>query len=117
LRALWRGVLASNGPTLSALRPIIVVKERSGPGMQLRLVAGPLSDAAAAARICAVLAERQRACETSVFDGQRLAMNSDDPPPAARPVPRKRSAARRPSGDETATRPTPSALSSVYSGR
>ena len=117
LRALWRGVLASNGPTLSALRPIIVVKERNGPGMQLRLVAGPLSDAAAAARICAVLAENQRACETSVFDGQRLAMKSDDVPAAARSAPRKRSAARRPAGEETATRPAPSALSSVYNGR
>ena len=44
LRALWRGLLKSksNAP-LSALRPIIVVKEGTGGlGMQLRLVAGPL---------------------------------------------------------------------------
>src|SRR5216683_1525533 len=48
LRALWRGLLKSksNAP-LAALRPIIVVKEsNSGLGMQLRLVAGPLADAA-----------------------------------------------------------------------
>jgi hypothetical protein len=114
LRALWRAVLASNGPTLSALRPIIVVKERSGPGMQLRLVAGPLSDAAAAARICAVLAESQRVCETSVFDGQRLAMKADDPPPKASPAPRKRSVTRRTTSDETAARPVPSATSSLH---
>ena len=47
LRALWRGLLKSrsNAP-LMALRPIIVIKEgNSGLGMQLRLVAGPLSDA------------------------------------------------------------------------
>jgi hypothetical protein len=46
--------------------------------MQLRLVAGPLSDAAAAARICAAITERERPCETTVFDGQRLAMTAED---------------------------------------
>src|SRR3954454_5099501 len=67
LRALWRGILAANQPSVSALKPIIVVKERSnGLGMQLRLVAGPLNDAAAAAKICAALLESQRPCETSV---------------------------------------------------
>ena len=59
------------------------MKERSnGLGMQLRLVAGPLSDAAAAAKICAALIESERSCETSVFDGQRLAMKSDDTAPS-----------------------------------
>ncbi len=75
LRALWRGLLKSN-PALAALRPVIAVKEgRSGLGMQLRLVAGPLRDAAAAAKICAGLVESKRSCETTEFDGQRLAMN------------------------------------------
>ena len=76
LRALWHGL--SRTPALNGLRPIIVVRERSnGLGMQLRLVAGPLTDAAAAARICATLAEGKRTCETSVFDGQRLALKND----------------------------------------
>jgi outer membrane biosynthesis protein TonB len=80
LRALWRGLLKSrsNAP-LAALQPIIVIKEgNNGLGMQLRLVAGPLSDAAAAARICAAITERERPCETTVFDGQRLAMTAED---------------------------------------
>src|ERR1700676_1397035 len=49
LRALWRGLLQSrSNALLTTLRPIIVVREGStGLGMQLRLVAGPLSDAAA----------------------------------------------------------------------
>ena len=66
LRALWRGLLKSksNAP-LTALRPIIVIKEgTNGLGMQLRLVAGPLNDAGAAAKICAVLTENKRPCET-----------------------------------------------------
>jgi hypothetical protein len=77
LRALWRGLLKSrsNAP-LAALQPIIVIKEsNNGLGMQLRLVAGPLTDAAAAARICAKMAENERPCTTTVYDGQRLAVN------------------------------------------
>jgi len=98
LRALWQGLLKSrsNAP-LTALRPIIVIKESiNGLGMQLRLVAGPLNDAGAAAKICAVLAENKRPCETTIFDGQRLSLKADDPPPiAAKPVPRRRGIAKR----------------------
>ena len=98
LRALWRGLLKSrsNAP-LAALRPIIVIKEgTNGLGMQLRLVAGPLNDAGAAARICAVLTENKRPCETAIFDGQRLSLKPDDPPPAAaKPAPRRRGIAKR----------------------
>jgi hypothetical protein len=88
LRALWRGLLKSrsNAP-LAALQPLIVVKERdNGLGMQLRLVAGPLGDAAAAARICARLAENEHPCETTVFDGQRLALKADDVPTATESI-------------------------------
>jgi hypothetical protein len=78
LRALWRGVRHVNAE-LAALNPIVVIREgRTGLGMQLHLAAGPLQDAAAAARICAVLAETRRACETTVYDGQRLAMKTDE---------------------------------------
>jgi len=98
LRALWRGLLKSrsNAP-LAALRPIIVIKEStSGLGMQLRLVAGPLNDAGAAAKVCAVLTENNRPCETTVFDGQRLSVKADDPPPiVTKPTPHRRSVAKR----------------------
>src|SRR5439155_24219459 len=98
LRALWLGLLKSrsNAP-LAALRPIIVIKEATGGlGMQLRLVAGPLNDAGAAARICAVLTENKRPCETTIFDGQRLSLKSDDSPPtAAEPALRPRGIAKR----------------------
>jgi hypothetical protein len=98
LRALWRGLLKSrsNAP-LKELRPIIVVKESTnGLGMQLRLVAGPLNDAGAAAKICAVLTENSRPCETAIFDGQRLSLGADDPKPVAtKPAPRRRGAAKQ----------------------
>ncbi len=98
LRALWRGLLKSrsNAP-LATLRPIIVVKEgTNGLGMQLRLVAGPLNDAGAAARICAVLTENKRHCETAIFDGQRLSLGPEDQPAAAaKPTPHRRGVAKR----------------------
>lgn len=78
LRALWRGVTKSN-PEVAALRPIIMIKEgTTGPGMQLRLGAGPLVNAAVAAKFCAGLAENDRHCETTVFDGQRLSMRGSE---------------------------------------
>ncbi len=121
LRALWRGLLKSKSTaSLATLRPIIVVKEsNTGLGMQLRLVAGPLNDAAAAAKICAALVESQRTCETAVFDGQRLAIKADEPaasekPAATKPVVRRRRAAT----NEDASRGSPpSMLSSVFGGR
>jgi hypothetical protein len=121
LRALWRGLLKSraNAP-LAALHPIIVVKEaNTGLGMQLRLAAGPLSDAAAAAKICAAMIENQRPCETTVFDGQRLAMKADEDPPAAaanpapvkpaaaKPAARRRSYARHANNEEPDKKPDP----------
>jgi hypothetical protein len=93
LRALWRGMLKSrdNRAALGDLQPIIVLREsNTGLGMQLKLAAGPLHDAAEAARICAALTESsKRGCETTVFDGQRLAMGAEEaqPAPASKPQP------------------------------
>jgi hypothetical protein len=94
LRALWRGLLKShdNRTALADLQPIIVLREsNTGLGMQLKLAAGPLHDAAEAAKICAALTESsKRTCETTVFDGQRLAMGAEEtaqPTPSAKPQP------------------------------
>jgi hypothetical protein len=128
LRALWRGLLKSrsNAP-LATLRPIIVVKEgHNGLGMQLRLVAGPLDDAAAAAKICAGLIENDRPCETTVFEGQRLAMKADEQPPAAAAKPgsakpatgrgygHRRSAPKRVEKDEPVKTPDPPSTFSSF---
>jgi hypothetical protein len=98
LRMLWLGLLKSrsNAP-LAALQPIIVIREGTkGLGMQLHLVAGPLHDAGAAAKICAVLTENRRPCETTIFDGQRLSLKAEDPAPAAaKPTYRRRGVAKR----------------------
>jgi len=120
LRALWRGLTKSK-PELVELHPIIMVKESAtGLGMQLRLAAGPLTDAAAAAKICAALIESQRTCETTVYDGQRLAMKADEPPlPAVKPAPptqqqqshRRNYYPKRAKQDDSPAKPEPSTLS------
>jgi len=122
LRALWRGLLKTraNAP-LAALRPIIMIKEsNTGLGMQLRLVAGPLTDAAAAAKICAGMLASERPCETTVFDGQRLAMNGNDQPAPTTPAKpathtrhytSKHAAAPK---DEPPKKPEPSTLSLIF---
>jgi hypothetical protein len=117
LRALWRGLTKSNSE-LAALRPIIMVKESAtGLGMQLRLAAGPLTDAAAAAKICAALIESERSCETTVFDGQRLAMKADEQqPPVVKPSPpqqqhRRNYYPKRAKNDDAPAKPEPSTLS------
>jgi hypothetical protein len=122
LRALWRGLLKSrSNAALTTLRPIIVVKEGSnGLGMQLRLVAGPLSDAAAAAKICAGMGENNRPCETTVFEGQRLAIKAEDSDaksPAAKPVPRKHSAPKHIAAPEEPNKPEPPSTMSTLFGK
>jgi len=99
LRALWRGVLKSHKAQLEGLRPLITIRERrNGLGLQLRLIAGPIKDAAAAAQICAVLSEAERDCATAAFDGQRLSLASEpeERTAPARPAKRKSSGSRPP---------------------
>lgn len=96
LRALWRGLVKSHKAQLDGLRPLIAVHERrNGLGLQLRLIAGPIKDAAAVAQICAVLDNANRDCKTATFDGQRLSLAAEPEqkaaPAAARPPKPRRS--------------------------
>lgn len=128
LRALWRTVVASNA-ALKALTPIILVREnKTGLGAQLRLAAGPLQDAATAAKICAALAEAKRGCETAVYDGQRLAMARGEHEPlpaagakaevgAAKPAPAKRTWTRHAKKEEPPPKPEPSGISSWFNSK
>ena len=126
LRALWRGLLKTraNAP-LAALRPIIVIKESgTGLGMQLRLVAGPLPDAAAAAILCAGMIANDRPCEPTVFDGQRLVLTGNDqdqpaPTPTTKPATHGRHygnkhAAAAPKDEPAPKKPEPSTLSLIF---
>lgn len=126
LRNLWRSMVAYN-PALKALTPIISVREnKNGLGAQLRLAAGPLQDAATAAKICAALAERKRGCETTVYDGQRLVMarGETESSPAAKPkeavpkpAPAKRSWTHHAQQEEPPPEPKPSGISSWFNSK
>lgn len=75
LRSRWQQLRAQHGPVLEGLRPVISIQEGGRPGsVELRLVVGPLSNANAAARLCATLTLAGVNCKTAVFDGQRLAL-------------------------------------------
>jgi hypothetical protein len=75
LRALWTVASRRHANLLEGLRPIVHLRENNRrPGnVELRLVAGPLSNAATAARLCAAMAAGGAACQPALFDGQRLA--------------------------------------------
>ncbi|CAN5282980.1 hypothetical protein BH10PSE11_BH10PSE11_04630 [soil metagenome] len=116
LRAVWRGALKVHSQQLASLQPVIVVKERhDGLGMQLRLVAGPLSDAAEAAKLCAeFLTASNRACETSVYEGQRLSMVSEKKPEAPVQRAKRRSKQRSEPVEE---KPRTSSFSSFFGNK
>jgi hypothetical protein len=75
LRARWATLRGNHGSTLEGMRPLISIKEGPKAGtVELRLVAGPVANAAAAARICARLQTKGVPCIPTVFDGQRLSL-------------------------------------------
>ena len=116
LRAVWRGAIKTNAQHLASLQPIIVVKERNdGLGMQLRLVAGPLADAAEAAKVCAgLLTESNRPCETSVYEGQRLSLTSEPQAETPHPVQRPKRRSRSRAVEAPEEKPRTSSFSSFF---
>jgi hypothetical protein len=75
LRALWASLKGAHGALFEGLRPVVSVREGTKPGaLELRLLVGPLGNAAAAARLCANLGAAGLACQPTVFDGQRFAL-------------------------------------------
>jgi hypothetical protein len=75
LRSLWQSLKEGHEPLFDGLRPVMALREGTRPGtIELRLVAGPLANAAVAARLCAALSAAGLGCQATVFDGQRLAL-------------------------------------------
>jgi hypothetical protein len=75
LRTLWSSVRSNHATLFEGLRPLVAVREGNKPGaVDLRLIAGPLPNAVAAARLCATLSTAGITCQPTVFDGQRLAL-------------------------------------------
>ncbi len=75
LRLRWNTIRAAHPQLFENLAPIVSVKELPRANrIELRLVAGPLADAGAAAQLCAALAPFRLYCQPTMFDGQHLAL-------------------------------------------
>ena len=75
LRTAWAAALKRHGTLLQGLHPAVQTRERPKPApVEYRLIAGPITNAAGAARICATITASGGICAPAVFDGQRLAV-------------------------------------------
>jgi hypothetical protein len=75
LRAAWTAALRRHGALLQGMRAMVQTRERGRAGaVELRLIAGPIANASAAARICAALTAAGGICAPTVFGGQQLAV-------------------------------------------
>jgi hypothetical protein len=73
LRAHWSSVKTAHATILEGLRPLVSVRQSTRPGYtEFHLVAGPVADADAAARLCQALTSVRVPCRPSTYDGQRL---------------------------------------------
>jgi len=76
LRTAWGLALRKHAKLLEGLYPVVHARERPrAAGKELRLVAGPLPTATAAARLCAAITTAGGICQPSTFEGQRLAQH------------------------------------------
>lgn len=72
---LWRERADVYGTVLQGLTPRILLQQTSDGSLELRLVAGPIHDAADAAILCAQLvASGLQRCLPAIYDGQQLAL-------------------------------------------
>ena len=114
LRALWRALLKSQlgGSEFAAADHC---RERTQQRARHAVAAGrgPIERRGGGGENLRGFDGKRATCETSVFDGQRLALKGDDPVPAARPA-RKRSAAKRVSSEVPPAKPKNPTLSSTF---
>jgi Tfp pilus assembly protein FimV len=73
LRMHWAAVKANYGPLLAGLHPHVAEHARQPSGVIYRLVAGPLPNAAEAAKLCARFPVTRTGCRPAKFDGAELA--------------------------------------------
>lgn len=96
LRTLWHTIMVGYPDLFDGLHPIVTVRENGkSRAADLRLIAGPLTDAESATRICTTLAAAKRFCRLVQFEGQPLALNAPEAarrPAVAKPRPAVRAA-------------------------
>jgi hypothetical protein len=75
LRAAWTAASRRHSSLLGGLGAVVQTRQRGrGVAVELRLIAGPIPTAAAAARLCAAMIAAGAVCAPAPFEGQRLAV-------------------------------------------
>lgn len=73
LRALWDSTKAAHAPLLDKLQPAAILRPTGRNGTpQLRLMAGPFTEASTAAAVCRAFAQGRGTCRPFAYDGQKL---------------------------------------------
>jgi hypothetical protein len=73
LRAVWTAALRRHNALLQNLRPLVLSREQPRGGVEYRLIAGPIGNAAKAARYCAAITGTGGICQPAMYDGQKFA--------------------------------------------
>jgi hypothetical protein len=75
LRTRWAAMSAAHPELFAGLEPVISVKEVPHANrVELRLVAGPIAQPAAATQLCTALSALGQFCQPTFFDGQHLTL-------------------------------------------
>ena len=76
LRLVWTAAMRKHGTLLQTLRPLVLNREQPRGGVEYRLVAGPIANAAKAARFCAAITGTGGVCQPTMYEGgQKLAIH------------------------------------------
>jgi hypothetical protein len=88
LRTLWTSTKRSNVTLPDELYPLVLMRENDKtPGVDLRLIIGPLANAEVAAHLCAAFLAEHRYCQPVPFEGQRLSQVKPAPKAGSRSTP------------------------------
>jgi hypothetical protein len=76
LRLVWTAAIRKHGTLLQTLRPLVVSRDNPrGSSPEYRLIAGPIANAAKAARFCAAITGTGGVCQPTMYEGgQKLAV-------------------------------------------
>ena len=74
LRARWKEIADAHRPELAGFDPLVAVRETDKGKLVLRLLAGPMSNAADAITLCMQIRDKGADCTPVSYEGQRLAL-------------------------------------------
>ncbi|MGE0230934.1 MAG: hypothetical protein AB7O39_01600 [Flavobacteriaceae bacterium] len=74
LRARWKEITTAHNEALAGFDPLVAVRETDKGQLVLRLLAGPMSNAADAIRLCMRIRDDGADCTPVSYEGQRLAL-------------------------------------------